>query len=297
MADSIHFEAEVSGSDISENEIEDDSEEMKSFINDNSESDNEDTENLEFVNSEINIDEANRRIEQEALARIADCDNYSNLSYASEEDESSVFEFPDALTHINNFKSSLLPKNTEESIHHNFIRVILYKIRQITENKTNISNKEALKENEMIKQIIEQLSVENFDFSLDLQEFNRFCYQINEVLTEHKFFLRVSEQRNKYRNILIKQPEKQSQVKQLASCLSNGFQVIKNSFSKRERREFEPINIIYIPTKNAQILPSCYYTTNIANAYTALYSEGLKTRRSFTIYECYYCNKFFRQIK
>ena len=33
---------------------------------------------------------------------------------------------------------------------------------------------------------------------------------------------------------------------------------------------------------------------NIANAYTALYSEGLKTRRSFTIYECYYCNKFFR---
>ena len=213
MADLIHFEAEVSGSDISENEIEDVSEEMKSFINDNSESDNEDTENLEFVNSEINIDEANRRIEQEALARIADCEDYSNLSYVSEEDESSVFEFPDALTHMNNFKSSLLPKNTEESIHHNFIRVILYKIRQITENKTNICNEEALKENEIIKQIIEQLSVENFDFSLDLQEFNRVCYQINEVLTEHKFFLRVFEQRNKYRNILIKQPEKQSQVK------------------------------------------------------------------------------------
>ena len=25
-----------------------------------------------------------------------------------------------------------------------------------------------------------------------------------------------------------------------------------------------------------------------------MYSEGLKTRRSFTIYEYYYCNKFFR---
>ena len=74
----------------------------------------------------------------------------------------------------------------------------------------------------------------------------------------------------------------------------NGFQVIKNSFNKRERRKFEPIDIINIPTKNAQILPECYYTTNISNAYTALYSEGLKTRRSFTIYECYYCNKFFR---
>ena len=103
------------------------------------------------------------------------------------------------------------------------------------------------------------MSVENLNFSLDLQEFNRVCYEINEVLTKHKFFLRVFEQRNKYRNILLKQPEKQSQVKQLASCLSqkyNRFQVFKNSFSKRERQEFEPIDIIYIPTKNAQILPS-----------------------------------------
>ena len=125
MADFIHFEAEVSGSDISENEIENDSDEMKSFINDDSETDNDDTEKFEFVNSEIDIDEANRRIEKEALARIADCDDYSNLSYASEEDESSVFEFPNAQNHINNFKSSLLPKNTEENIHHNFIHVIL----------------------------------------------------------------------------------------------------------------------------------------------------------------------------
>ena len=64
----------------------------------------------------------------------------SNLSYASEEDESSVFDFANALNHINNFKSSLLPKGTEESIHHDFIRVILYKIHQITENKTDLCN-------------------------------------------------------------------------------------------------------------------------------------------------------------
>ena len=298
MGDFIHFEVEVSGSDSSENENENDLEEMKSFINDESESDNDDNENLQFANSEIDIDKANRRREQDALARIANCDDYSNLSYASEEDESSVFEFPNSQNHINSFKNSLLPKNTEENIHHDFARVILYKIRQITENKTDICNGEALKENDIIKQIIEELSVENFNFSLDLQEFNCVCYEINEILINYKFFLRVFEQKNKYRNILIKQPEKQNQVKQLASCLNkkyNEFQVIKNSFSKRERREFEPVDIIYIPTKNAQILPSCYYTTNIANAYTALYSEGLKTRRAFTIYERYYCNKFFRQ--
>ena len=297
MGDFIHFEAEVSGNDSSENENENDLEEMKSFINDDRESDNENVENFKFVNSEINIDEANQRIEQEALARIANCNDYSNLSYACEEDESSVFEFPNSQNHIDNFKNSLLPEHTED-IHHNFIRAILYKIRQITEDKTDICDDEALKENETVKQLIEKLSNEKFKFSLDLQEFNRVCYEINEILIRYNFFLRVFEQKNKYRNLLIKQPEKQNQIKQLASCIIqkyNGYQVIKNSFSKRERREFEPVDTIYIPTKNVQILPLCYYTTNISNAYTALYSEGLKTRRAYTIYECYYCNKFFRQ--
>ena len=145
------------------------------------------------------------------------------------------------------------------------------------------------------------MSDEKFKFSLDLQEFNHVCYEINEILIKYNFFLRVFEQKSKYRNLLIKQPEKQNQIKQLASCLNqkyNGFQVIKNSFNKRERREFEPVDIIYIPTKNVLILPDCYYTINISNAYTALYSEDLKTHRAFTIYECYYCNKFLdRKIK
>ena len=45
---------------------------------------------------------------------------------------------------------------------------------------------------------MEQLSCENLNFSLDLQEFERVCYQINEILIEHNFFLRVFEQKNKY---------------------------------------------------------------------------------------------------
>ena len=180
---------------------------MKSFINDDSESDNEDFENFQFVNSEIDINEANQRIEQEALARIATCDDYSNLYYASEEDESSAFEFPNSQNHIEKFKSSLLPKNTE-NIHHDFIRVILYKIRQITENKTDICDDEALKENEIIKQILEKLSNEKFKFPLDLQEFNHVCYEIIEILII--FFFVCLNKKNKYRNLLIKQSEKQN---------------------------------------------------------------------------------------
>ena len=298
MAEFIHFEVEISGSDSCESGNENELDEMKSFINDDSESKEE---AIEFVNSDINIEEANKRIEQEALARIADCEDYSNLSYVSEEeeeeDESSVFEFADSQTCIDNFKSNLLPKNATD-IHYNFICIILYKIRQITENKTDICDDVDLKENETVKQLMEKITKEKFKFSLDLQEFNRVCYEINEILIKYNYFLRVFEQKNKYRDLLIKQPEKENQIKQLASCINqkyNGYQVIKNSFSKRERQEFEPVDIIYIPTKNVQILPLCHYTTNISNAYTALYSEGSKTHRSYNIYECYYCNKFFRQ--
>ena len=293
MSDFIHFEAEVSGNESSENENKNDIE-MNSFINDESESEDE---IFQFSNANINIREANERNEQEALQRIDDCDDYSNLSYASDDDESSIFEFAASENHIEKFKQSLFPKSIVE-IDNNFINVILFKIREITEEKTDICSQHDLLKNETIKKIFEKLTYEKIEFSLDLQEFNNNCYKINEILIEFGFFLRVFEQKNKYRQLLVKKTEKQNQVKQLASCLIqkyNGFQVIKSLFNKRQRRIFTPLDIIYSPTKNAQILSKCFYTTNIANAYTALYSEGLKNRRAFTIYECYYCNKFFRQ--
>ena len=48
---------------------------------------------------QINIDEVNRQIEEEAMQRIQDCDDYSNLCADSDEDES----------HIEKFKKELLP--------------------------------------------------------------------------------------------------------------------------------------------------------------------------------------------
>ena len=178
---------------------------------------------------------------------------------------------------LKNFKKNLLPIGQNES-KYDFVKIILYKVRQILEGKTDDFSDESLKENPILESLFEDLN-EKFIFSLDIQKFELVCYEINQILIKHDFFLRVFEQKNKYRNILIKTPEKQNQIKELASCLSqkyNGFQVVKNAFSKLQRRDFQPIDIIYIPTKNIQILPVCYYTVDILNAYTALYSEGEK---------------------
>ena len=99
MAEFIHFEAQVSESDKSENE--ENISEKNFFIND--ENDENEDENYGFANMQIDLNEANRRTEEEAMQRIQDCDDYSNLCAESDEDESSIFEFDDAQTHIENF--------------------------------------------------------------------------------------------------------------------------------------------------------------------------------------------------
>ena len=181
---------------------------------------------------QVDLKEANERIEKEALERIKDCDEYSNLSYVSDEDDlSSVHDFKNSADQIKKFKENLLPINQNE-IKYEFIKIILYKIRQILEGKTDDCSDELL-----LKKLFEDLNGK-FNFSLDIQKFELVCYEINEILMKHGFFLRVFEQKNKYRNICIKTPKKQNQIKELASCLSpkyNGFQIVKNSFCKLQQ--------------------------------------------------------------
>ena len=168
----------------------------------------------------------------------------------------------------------------------------------MTTNKTDSCDVLELKQLSILDDILEKFSIQNdLQFSLDLQEFNHHaCYKINNILLDHNYFLQVFEQKNNYRQFLLKKTEKQNQIKQLSSCLVekyNRFQVFKVDFSKKERQKFEPVNIIYFPTKYPTILPQCYYTKDISKAYTSLYSQGIRTKRAYAVYECYYCRKIF----
>ena len=69
---------------------------------------------------------------------------------------------------------------------------------------------------------------------------------------------------------------------------------LQNSINKKKK--FKPIDIIYKPTKHPEIEPICYYSKDIAKAYTNFYSVKNKNKRVFSCYECYYCRKnFLRQ--
>ena len=155
----------------------------------------------------------------------------------------------------------------------------MYAIRNLITNKKDICNTLKLKQETVLNEILEKFSSQNLYFTLDLQEFNRIAYQINNILVDYNYFLRVFEQKNKYRQFFVKKLEKQNQIKQLLSCLIekyNGFQVVKIDFSKKERQKFEPIDIIYVPTKNPEVLPECYYIRYLKSIHISLFSRVKK---------------------
>ena len=121
---------------------------------------------------------------------------------------------------------------------------------------------------------------------IDLQKFNNDCYEINCLLSNFNYFLRVFELKNKFRQMVIKELEKTNFVRQLSSCINekyNGYQTIN----------FKPIDIIYKSTKNPEKSSLCYSTPDILKAYHNLYSTGNKIKQQYCAYQCYYCNKFF----
>ena len=63
---------------------------------------------------------------------------------------------------------------------------------------------------------------------------------------------------------------------------------------KKQRKLFKPIDIIYKPTKNIEIEPVCYFSTDIGKACSSLHSKGKQgLARSHQAFECFYCNRFF----
>ena len=207
MAEFIHFEVEHSNDESIENES--DISDHNSFINDDSENENE--EGYGFANDEVNLEQANREALERGLERIENCDKYSNLCADSDDDEAPLDKFEKSEQIIRQFKNELLPKvksNDEKFVHNELIRVILYAIRDLIENKKNICDILELKQNTILDEILEKFSCNNLEISLDLQEFNRVAYQINNVLLDYNYFLRVFEQKINIDNFLSKNQKK-----------------------------------------------------------------------------------------
>ena len=134
------------------------------------------------------------------------------------------------------------------------------------------------------KKLIYQLDEKKYEFILDLQKFNNNCYEVNCFLSEFNYFLRVFELKNKFGHFTIEEPKKQNIVRQISICITkkyNEFQAISIEFSRKERKKYKPIDIIYKPTKNPELSLLRYFTQDISKAYHNFYSVGDRTKHGF----------------
>ena len=117
---------------------------------------------------------------------------------------------------------------------------------------------------------------------------------INEILSKSQYFLTVYELGIKFREVCMKDSKEQIIVRRLSSCIRvkfNGYDIISNEFSRKLRRHFTPIIIIYKPVKNNTNKILCYSTTDISKAYKSSCNSNDKIKHGFA-YKCFY-SKFF----
>ena len=130
----------------------------------------------------------------------------------------------------------------------------MFYIRYILENKTDVSNVNNLQLSINNNFLFDKLyKNEKLELVLDYQKFNANCHEINSLLAKNGYFLRIFELRKKFRYLSLKNPKKQTIVRQLSSCINekyNGFHMISIEYSKKLRKKFELIDIIYKPVKS-----------------------------------------------
>ena len=294
MAEFIHFEAEIDDEiNISDDdEAIDDNVSEKSFIKDVKINDSRNFYR-QFANVENDFDQVLSNGRNEALQGIDQFDEISNLNDDSE-NEMEVGDFKGSQDDVEKFNETLFPNESENQ--NQFCQVILLALKlkiSGTKNTCNIKDFEKVIDKNLIK---ESNHLEKFKFIIAQQYSFNICYEINMILAKFGYFLRVYELKKKYRHLTIKKSDQQKIVRQLYSCLIekyNGFTVVSIEYQRKERKMFEPVDIIYKPTKKVEIELLCSFSIDILKGYSSYYSKGKELRRAHKVDQCHYCNHFF----
>ena len=268
MAEFINFEVRVKDDKehkkVSNNsDLDSDVDSISSFIDDEEQGNDIDFYR-NFNNVETDIEQTLKNEYDEGVKDLQDFDKISNLCQRSE-DEAEIYNFEKTAEKIKAFTESLLPNIESENgtEQNNFIRVILYALRFDKTNKKDICEKNELK-TVIDEKLIDQLDEGKYYFVLDLQKFDNNFYEINSFISKYGYFLRVFELKNKFRQLFMKELKMNIYIiRQISSCIDekyNDFQSVSTEFTRKERKNFKPIDIIYKPTKNPEFSSLCYFT-------------------------------------
>ena len=91
---------------------------------------------------------------------------------------------------------------------------------------------------------------EKLRLDLDIQNFENQCFSVNNFLNKYGLFLRVYELKDKFLYLFKQDSETKTVFRELSRCINekfNGFYIVRFGSSKKLRKSFHPIDMIYKP--------------------------------------------------
>ena len=247
-----------------------------------------------FTNIERSYDDAI----QDSLTDFDFNQEANNYNYDDDDDnlKETVDNFKDFEARVLKFKKTLFCPHELQN-EDSFFYSILYAVRyHFTKKYDNVKDDEIKKDIPKIFDEIYPLK-EFLKLDLNISTFENQCYTINHILNKNNLFLRIFEQKDKFRYITNTTKDRKKIIREISACIKekfNGFIVVRIDFDQKIRREFSPIDIIYKPVKNQNEIINCYFTDKIHLAYRTTYNDGTKNALKHTsAFRCYFCTKFF----
>ena len=292
----IDFEASVKVNVGSKDEVSD-TDSLKSFVDDlNAEEENNRAFYHNFENVTRPIDEALREEFDESMCEAEQFDEVSNFCKSSEE-EREVDEFKDIGKRIEKFEEMLHPivDANNEGGQNSFVYAILYALRFDISLKVNVCTEKELQEMTGADLFLKLFKNRGkFKLELDNHKFNFIYMEINDVLTNSSYSLRVYQLTNKFRYLNLKSPTKQTIFQKFCSCENqkfNGFNIVSIEDWRKLRKKFKPIDLVYKPVRKPKEEIKCYFLRDLPKAYRNTCSKGEKLQHEFAN-QCCYCNNF-----
>ena len=219
MADFISFEADASDESNDDDEVE-------MLIHDNliddSIQENNEPSFFRFHNQTRDFQEIAEDIERLAESSIEhlEANNYLDQSEIDDIGNESFDEFDgferSKTTFLNSLKSPVEIQTRENSFYLTLLHVIRF-----FKNKKSDQCDEIEIEKEIGSNLYFKIAEKKDNCILDLNKtnFDEMCYEINEILIEEKFFLRVYEIKDKFRYLFHEDHNKKNVVRSLSSCI------------------------------------------------------------------------------
>ena len=226
MAVYINFEAEASDDDeipMDDDPIFDD----PMLIGDAEDQINNEPSFYRFVNQTTDTDEmlALIREEEDIAAQSLEPANY--MENFENEDEIDIDEESSSQKNKEKFLNTLINPIGEQTKENSFFSALIYTINFCINKETKKFEDEVLRD-KTGSELFQKLNAKKQICVLDLDRanFDNMCFDINEILVEHVFVLRVCERKDKFRYLFHKKEEKTDTIKTLPTCLMvkfNGF--------------------------------------------------------------------------